>query len=323
MLAPMAAEVPYCNPVHDEYFADPFVLRVDDGYLAVGTGRVVDGRVFEVLHSPDLVSWRSVGGALVPPEGVGTDFWAPEVIEIDGRWTMYYSVGTGDVGHHLRVAVADRPEGPYVDEGVDLTPHEGFAIDPHPLRAQDGGLFLFYARDVLEGERVGTMLAVAPLLSPTSLGPAVDVLLASADWQIFERQRHRYGRVVDWHTLEGPFVVFRDGRYWCFYSAGSWEQPTYAVGCAVSDHPLGPWVEADASRRVLQSVPGHVTGPGHNSLVRTADDVDVLVYHAWDEALTRRQMRVDQVWWTDQGPRTDGPTWEPTTLPRRPGPGPS
>ena len=91
----------YCNPVHDGYFADPFVMRTDDGYVAIGTGRSVDGMVFEVLRSEDLVHWRSVGGALVPPPGQGTDFWAPEVAHADGRWWMYYSVGTGDTGHHL------------------------------------------------------------------------------------------------------------------------------------------------------------------------------------------------------------------------------
>src|SRR5829696_3603469 len=280
MLVRMAGEVTYCNPVHESYFADPFVMRVDDRYLAFGTGTKIDGRAFEVLTSTDLVSWTSIGGALVVPEGVGTDFWAPEVIEIDGRWFMYYSVGVGDLDHQLRVAVADDPTGPYLDQGVNLSPGEGFAIDPHPLRTDDGELYLFYARDVLEGERVGTMLAVSRLVSPTTLGEPVDVLLATADWQIFERQRHRYGRVTDWHTLEGPFVVFREGRYWCFYSAGSWEQPTYAVGCAVSDHPLGPWVEVDGARRVLQSIPGHVTGPGHNSVIATPEWGAVLVYHA-------------------------------------------
>ena len=57
---------PYRNPVHAGYFADPFVLPVDGGYLAVGTGRRVDGRPFEVLRSADLVRWESAGGALEP-----------------------------------------------------------------------------------------------------------------------------------------------------------------------------------------------------------------------------------------------------------------
>ena len=57
---------PYCNPVHPGYFADPFVLAVDDGYVAYGTGALVDGRAFEVLRSDDLVHWTSAGGALEP-----------------------------------------------------------------------------------------------------------------------------------------------------------------------------------------------------------------------------------------------------------------
>src|SRR5215204_6398857 len=104
----------YCNPVYPEYFADPFVLETGrpqgPAYIAYGTGRVVDGKVFEVLTSDDLVAWRSAGGALVPlPAEAGSDYWAPEVIAAGGRWWMYYSIGFGDVGHSLRVAVADDP----------------------------------------------------------------------------------------------------------------------------------------------------------------------------------------------------------------------
>ena len=82
---------------------------------------------------------------------LGTDYWAPEVVEADGRFWLYYSVGHGDAGHHLRVAVADHPFGPFRDTGVNLTPHEQFAIDPHPFRDDDGTWYLFYARDVLDG----------------------------------------------------------------------------------------------------------------------------------------------------------------------------
>jgi arabinan endo-1,5-alpha-L-arabinosidase len=272
----------------------------------------VDGRVFEILTSPDLVTWTSAGGALVPlADEVGTDYWAPEVAEVDGRFWMYYSVGHGHAGHHLRVAASDSPLGPFVDTGTNLTPDERFAIDPHPFRDGDGRWYLYYARDVLEGDRVGTSLAVAELATMTSLdGPGQLVLAPSADWQIFERQRSMYGQVYDWHTLEGPSVREHEGAYYCVYSGGSFLGEGYGVAWARADSPLGPWTEpADGTNRLLATVPGHVRGPGHNSIVTTAGGSDVLVYHAWDEALEKRQMCIDVLEWGPAGPTTPGPTW--------------
>jgi beta-xylosidase len=319
----------YLNPVHPGYFADPFVLATDEGYVALGTGRTVEGRAFEVLRSDDLVSWTSVGGALEPlpaevTDRVGTDYWAPEVAHAQGRWWMYYSVGRGDVGHSLRVAVADEPTGPYVDCGVDLTPGERFAIDPHPFRDDDGTWYLFYARDVLEGPRVGTMLAVDVLTSMTELeGEPRAVLAPSADWQIFRRGRSMYGDVHDWHTLEGPFVHRHAGRYVLFYSGGNWEEPTYGVSWAEADHPLGPWKEREGGEPLLRTVPGRVVGPGHNSVVTTAEGLDVVVYHAWDPDREARRMCIDPLHWAGGTPVIDGPTWEPADLDREPGSSPA
>lgn len=308
----------YRNPVHGGYFADPFVLRWNGGYLAYGTGGMVDGLVFEVLESSDLVTWSSVGGAMKPlAEELGTDYWAPEVVEDGGRFWMYYSVGHGDAAHHLRVAVADSPYGPFDDCDVNLTPDERFAIDPHPFRDEDGTCYLYYARDVLDAERVGTQLAVDTLPTMTELtGSPQQVLAASADWQIFARGREMYGSVRDWHTLEGPSVCRRGGTYYCFYSGGSYLNESYAVAWASAPGPLGPWTEPPAETgRLLASVPGHVRGPGHNSMVTTPGGTDLLVYHAWDETLTKRQMCLDPLVWTADGPRTPGPTWSEQPLP--------
>ena len=309
----------YCNPIYDAYFADPFVLATDEGYVAVGTGRIVDGLVFEVLGSEDLVSWHRVGGALEPVAAeLGNDYWAPEIAAADGRWWLYYSVGHDDTRHHLRVAVGDAPTGPYRDCGVNLTPDERFAIDPHPFRDRDGTWYLFHARDVLDAERVGTMMAVDVLDGMSQLaGRPETVLRPSGDWQLFKRQREMYGGVYDWHTLEGPTVREHEGRYYCFYSGGNWQTDGYGVSYAVADHPLGPWVESPAALAegpLLRTVPGHVLGPGHNSVVTTPEGLDVMVYHAWDPGQTARRMCLDRLEWTTRGPVVHGPTWTPQTL---------
>jgi beta-xylosidase len=308
----------YTNPVYDGYFADPFVLRVDDAFYAYGTGLRCEGRVFEVLRSGDLVRWESLGAALVelpaPQHGA---YWAPEVARAADVFYMYYSVGVDDREHTLRVAAAERPEGPFEDLGVDLTPSERFAIDAHPFFDDDGSWYLYYAHDVLDGDRAGTTIAVDRLVDMTSLaGEPRTLLRAGGDWQLFRRQRQMYGGVYDWYTLEGPCVCKRDGRYYLLYSGGAWTEDTYGVAYAVADDPLGPFEEPVAGPSVLSAVPDHVLGPGHNSVLRCPGGDDVIVYHAWDPDRTARRMCVDALVWTQEGPVAQGPTFTPQPAPR-------
>lgn len=283
------------KPCYPGYFADPFVTRdVDGTYYAYGTAPSAPGaRVFPVLSSADMRSWRTHDNALLrPDEGLGGSFWAPEVVRAQGLWWMFYSVGHDIVGHHIRLASAAGPLGPFTDLGINLTPEEHFAIDAHPFLDEDGRWYLFFARDVLDDPRPGTHLAVAPLSADlTALDrPAVPVLRPSADWQIYQRDRSMYGRSLDWHTLEGPSVVRASGRYWLTYSAGNWTNESYRVSWAVADHPLGPWTAAPESAPPLLATTDELIGPGHNSIVAAPDGHREIVFHAWDVGRTRRQM---------------------------------
>jgi beta-xylosidase len=315
----------YQNPVHDQYFADPFVWRHGDSYWAVGTGAGPDApagegepSVFRVLRSDDFVTWRPAGRALIrPPQELGDTFWAPEVAFEGGLFHLYYSVGHADRHHQLRVATSASPGGPYQDGGGPLLspPECPFAIDPHPFRDDDGRWYLFYARDFLDqegGARPGTALVVQELETMTRLGPGAAVVLrARHDWQRFRADREMYGARFDWHTLEGPAVCKRDGRYYCFYSGGRWETEGYGMDYAVADRVLGPYHEPATSTgpRVLRSHPEHALGPGHASVVVGPDGAtSFLAYHAWDPAFTARRMCLDRLIWGPDGPRCQGPT---------------
>ena len=294
------------GPAFPGYFADPFVLRTPDGgYAAYGTQP--DGgtpeRVFDVLLSDDLTTWRSAGNALerLPPE-MGDQYWAPEVCWRDNAWWMYYSVGHDINFHHLRVARSTDVTGPFRDVGVNLTPHESFAIDPHPFQDEDGQWYLYYARDVLDAQRPGTHLAVGRLDDPTTLTHVRGALTPNADWQIYEHDRHMYGRVQDWHTLEGPSVVHREGRYWMTFSGGAWTGPGYAVSWATAGHPLGPWTHAPAGSPAILETGPTLIGPGHNSLVVAPDGTDRIAFHAWNTERTLRQMHLAPVTFTPTGP---------------------
>ena len=312
----------YTNPVYPNYFADPFVLRHDGVYYAYGTGlhAQTNGLVFEVLYSNNLIDWHSCGGALEPLGTGFEDYWAPEVAFCNGIFYMYYSAGIGDTGHRLRVATAKQPTGPFTDCGLVLTPDEPFSIDACPFCDDDGQWYLFYAKDFLEGQRLGTALCVAKLEDMTRLvTPPQTVLRASQDWQLYAKDRTMYGQVLDWYTLEGPSVVKRFGRYYCFYSGGAWTNLSYGVSYAVADHPMGPWSEPISSiPTVLKTIANQVIGPGHNSLVVSPDGQDYLVYHAWDMAQTGRRMCLDRLDWSNQQPCTVGPTFTPQVVPLHP-----
>lgn len=307
----------YTNPVYGEYFADPFVLRHEGTYYAYGTVPVA-GRTVPALRSGDLVDWEPIGDVLEPLDGPGLIYWAPEVARGDGgRFYLYYSAGGEDgEGHRLRVAVGERPEGPFVDEGVELD-SDPFSIDPHPFRDDDGSWYLFFCRDFLDGERVGTGIVVDRLKSMTSLaGDVRTAVRPFADWNLYESQRHWYDRTWDWYTVEAPFVRKVGGRYHLFFSGGAWRGANYGVSYATAAHPLGPWeVRPDEEPAILRTVPDRLIGPGHASIVAAPHGGDAIVYHAWDPAATARLMRVDRLEWTEEGPRCDGPSVDPRPLP--------
>lgn len=318
----MSAELTYTNPVFDDYLADPFVLKVADEYFAYGTA-ISQGCSIPVLHSTDLVHWRRLGDALEIPEQAPTCYWAPEVAYSDGAFYMYYSEGGQEgEGHQLRVATSAQPAGPFRDNGTILAPDDPFTIDAHPFRDDDGVWYLFYSRDFLDGDRVGTGIVVDRLVDMVSLaGQRTTVVRPHADWQVYQRQRKWYDRVWDWFTIEGAFVRKHAGRYYCFFSGGSWKAPNYGVAYVVADHPLGPW-NIEASRggpTILRTVPDQVIGPGHVSIVYGPDNQqEYMVYHAWDTAHTRRLMRIDALHWHNDQPSVDGPTFTPQPVPPQP-----
>ena len=283
-------------PLWDGYCADPFVLREDGGrYVMYGTTPVPlpGGRAFQVLVSDDLESWQDAGGALEVGQDTpaGTEFWAPEVAWADGRYWMYYSAGIGDSGHRLRVATSSEATGPFQDSGAVLTPDLPFAIDPSPYRDRTGAWWLFYATDLVEGDRPGTVLAVQRLVDMTRLDGSPEVILrATADWQRYEADREMYGGVHDWHTLEGPAVLDdADGGCVLLYSGGNWQTPGYGVAAARADAAAGPWHEDAARAPLVTSASTGLVGPGHCSVLSAEDGSHHLFLHAWDRSSQRRR----------------------------------
>lgn len=294
------------EPAWEGYLADPFVLRVGEGFYAYGTGGPKPGAPMPILRSADLSTWEIVGHAFDALPGQSN--WAPEVAFRDGLYHLYYSSGGPEgEGHRIRLAVGESPEGPFRLLPGAVIPGEPFSIDAHPFRdPSDGAWYLFFAKDFFDG-RVGTGIAAAPLgdnMASLTAQPT-PIMRSSADWQIFERNRLWHGRRWEaWHTVEGPFVVFRNGLYWLFYSGGLWKGSGYGIGCLFAEAVLGPYDPAAAKDgpNMLQSSDS-LRGPGHCSIFVGPDGEDRIAFHAWDEGFAARRMYIARLMWESGGPR--------------------
>lgn len=313
----IAMQTTFHNPVYPHNFPDPFVLKYCGEYWAYCTGSWRDGRWFGVLRSRDLARWEEVGGAVEPLPGDWPCLWAPEVSYHNGRFYLYYSIGD-EASMQIRVATAAHPAGPFVDSGRSLT-SEPFAIDAHVFVDEDGSRYLFYATDYLEHSRVGTGTARMRLADPlTPAGPSTPVTRARYDWQIYDPQRAEKGGVC-WHTVEGPFVLKRKGRYFQMFSGGNWQRPSYGVSYAVASQVDGDeeWVQAADGERVLpilRTSPG-VMGPGHNSVVRGPSNTELFcVYHRWADDMSGRVMAVDRLDWAGERMLLLGPSTTPQAV---------
>ncbi len=306
----------YTNPVYAADVPDPSVKKFGNYYYVfgtTGTKRLSDGRIFTLSRSPDLVHWEPLGGALVPPsDNPDYQYWAPEITENHGRYYLYYAQGDTAPEHFvLRVATSDQPQGPYMDSGVILQDCETnrFTIDPYPFRDDDGQWYLFYACDFpydSPGLHAGTGIAADRLEDMTRLGCDRHVIVRAAyDWTLYETNRWMdvFHQRFNWHTIEAPCVVKHDGKYYCFYSGANWQTSRYGVDYVVADHPLGPYTGAGDHARVLHGIPGQVRGPGGATIVTGPDGkTQFVVYHAWNRDMTQRQLCVDRLDWTPEGP---------------------
>jgi GH43 family beta-xylosidase len=300
MHMPSPAAKTYTNPVYPDSFPDPFVLRHEEEFFAFCTGHSKDGRVFGVLRSKDLVKWQELSGALEElPAGLaaGALYWAPEVTFFDGTFYLYYSVGNETL-MEIRVATARSPKGPYTDSGRKLTVQD-FAIDPHVFIDDDGSWHLFYATDFLEYSHIGTGTVVDRMRDPFTLaGDPRPVTRAKYQWQVYDPARTEKGGVC-WHTVEGPFVMKRKGKYFEMFSGGNWQNITYGVGYAVSDvlYKDVEWtqqIDGDERLPLLHTIPGAVIGPGHKSVTIGPNGRELFcVYHRWQDG--KRMMCIDRL----------------------------
>lgn len=203
---------------------DPFVLEEQGTFYlySIADSIVNDG---VTVYTSDRLDGEWCYRGIVTAFGEGRHtLWAPSVTKIGEKFYMYVSCLSEAGRQFMHVAEADSPLGPFKNEKC-LYDH--FSIDSHMVETE-AGLFLWYAKDNLEGERIGTRVYVDRFLDPyTPENDPKEVLVPE-----FEEERYTTKKV--WYTLEGPFW-FQEGEWqYLMYSAGCYRNDSYHVGYAVA-----------------------------------------------------------------------------------------
>lgn len=265
--------------------ADPFILKSGGRYYIYTTGH--DG--IYAYHSDRLFDGWEFAGRVMTVAGHEA-FWAPSVIELDGKFYMYNSIeiynDTPDKGGHrgaMFVSEADNPLGPFTNATQLLHP---FSIDSHVVK-NESGLYIFYSTNRFEGERIGTYIALDKLIDPYHAeGRPVMVVEPTLDEDIYRRDRYKKGQ--HWHTIEGAFY-FKEGDWqYVMYSGNCFEQPTYYVSYARAKTD-----ETDLRKIRFEKYPDDNTyspvlaanefeeGTGHHSMIKENGQW-YAIYHARD-----------------------------------------
>ena len=290
-----------------EDFPDPSVLAVEGTYYLYGTQG--EGVNIQLRSSEDLVGWTPQPDPLPtlgPWAGSGKT-WAPEVLAVNGQYVMFYTAADTASGKQcIGRAVAKSPVGPFTDKAA--TPlvcqtEQGGSIDASPLQTDDGNVYLYWKND---GNCCGlpvTLWGQHMDRSATSLtGKPVALLKNTQSWQ--------------GDLIEAPEMVPHTGSYYLFYAANNYGTDQYAEGYATCSAPLGPC--KDSAAPILASS-DRAAGPGH-AFVLSVRNRTWIFYHAWPpnaigSARPGRQVWLDPVEWTAQGPKVDGPGAEPQARP--------
>ncbi|RWA10471.1 hypothetical protein EKO27_g4638 [Xylaria grammica] len=283
------------NPFVEGWYRDPGSATYDGVFwvYAAPSSASEDQTYIDSFSSPDLIHWTKHPNVLT----IANVAWAtkalraPVPISRNGKYYLYFSANdieednTGVVGG-IGVAVADKPEGPYVDaigkpliggyhNGAQPTDPDVFVDDA------DGKVYIYYG---------GHSHANVAILDEdmTSIG------VFDNGTAFKEISPKNYG--------EGSKIIKRSGIYYFMWSEGGQASPDYCVSYAMADNPLGPF---DRLGKILQRDSAVAQEIGHHSVIHVPDtDVWYMLYHRQPLSQSEENHRIiayDRIYFNGDG----------------------
>jgi arabinoxylan arabinofuranohydrolase len=260
------------NPVLNGFYADPDILYSEktSKYYIYPTSDGFDGwsgTYFKTFSSPDLVNWTDEGIILDLEKDVTwakKNAWAPCITEKKvGNDYKYYFYFTA--GQKIGVAVANKPEGPFVDSGkplVDKLPNGvsgGQQIDPDVFTdPQTGKSYLYWGNGYMAcAELNEDMISIKP--------ESVKVMTPNTSFR------------------EGTTVFFRNGKYYFLWSEDDTRSENYRVRYGTSDAPFGKINIPENNLVIAKNKEAGIYATGHNSIIQIpGKDEWYMVYHRFN-----------------------------------------
>ncbi|KAI0390513.1 carbohydrate-binding module family 66 protein [Xylariaceae sp. FL0594] len=259
------------NPFVDGWYADPDTEYYEGKYWVFPTASYVYEKqtYLDAFSSADLVNWEKHPNILTTKDvkWATRAVWAPAPVARNGKYYLYFGANDIQEGEPeegviggIGVAVADRPEGPYVDAiGKPLIGdyHNGAQpIDQDVFIDDDGQAYIFYG-----GHSHCNMAKLnADMIS---IGQFEDGTT--------------FKEITPEGYVEGSQMIKRGGKYYLMWSEGGWTGPDYSVSYALADSVTGPF---EKRAKILQQDPAVAKGSGHNGVIHIPDtDIWYIVYH--------------------------------------------
>ncbi|MEO7767395.1 MAG: family 43 glycosylhydrolase, partial [Ferruginibacter sp.] len=178
---------------------------------------------YHVFSSANLTDWTDHGVVVtqnkidwVRPNSYS--MWAPDCIERNGKYYFYYPTSPKDTttyghGFTVGVAIADKPEGPYIARPTPIAGVRG--IDPNVFIDKDGQAYLYWS--------AGNIYTAKLKENMLELDSEVKIL----------------GDLPTKGLKEGPYLFERNGIYYLTYPhvENKIERLEYAIG----NNPMGPF----------------------------------------------------------------------------------
>lgn len=265
------------------------VIKCKDSYYVFGTGRGIISK-----SSKDRILWTAGPAVFTNPPAWAAEnvpgfrgfFWAPDVIYVNGRYCIYYSVSTwGSQVSAIGLATNPTldptdPDYSWTDQGVVIQSAKGSpynTIDPGVTLDAQGNLWMTF----------GSFWNGIYLVQ-------LDTMTGKRNPNNSEVYRLAYNR-----SIEAPSITRQADYYYLFVNWGTCcagIKSTYNIRVGRSKSITGPYLDRDGvdlannGGSLFLEGTGKYTGPGH-AAVLTDNGQAWLSYHYYDASAWAGQYR--------------------------------